>query len=325
MSTTYCHRQVVVSEKIYETTDICGYTLVDPAGAPLPSFTAGAHIDVCLGNGLIRSYSLCNDPQEVYRYQLSVRLDPASRGGSSAMHRIKLGETLHISEPRNFFPLVSGSHHSILIGGGIGITPLLAMAYDLHAHKASFELHYATRSARQTAFRDRLSDSPFSHRVYLHHDDEQSNRKPDLDAIFGCHDNECHVYICGPSGFMAAVMSHALEAGWSSALLHTESFGRGSYGEDGSFNGSSFEVVIRSTGKSVWVGPQQSVVSALAQEGIKIPISCEQGVCGTCITRIFDGIPDHKDLFLTPEEQAGGKVFTPCCSRAKSSKLVLDL
>lgn len=321
----HSYRLTVVAEKVYETPDICSFTLVDPEGGSLPPFTAGAHIDVHLDNGLTRPYSLCNDPREVHRYQLGVRLEPASRGGSSAMHRVEPGQTLRIGEPRNLFPLAEGAHHSILIAGGIGITPLLAMAQHLDARGASFELHYATRSANQTAFRARLLQAPFAHRIRFHHDDLRPDGKPDLLAMLDEGSRQSHVYVCGPPGFTHALMDHARAAGRPQELLHTESFGQRPPNAEANQEDRSFDVVIASTGQAIQVGARQSIVSALSAAGVSVPVSCEQGVCGTCVTRILEGIPDHRDMFLTPDEQAAGILFTPCCSRAQGKRLVLDL
>ena len=158
------HRQVRVLEKIQETPEICSFILVDPTGATLPPFAAGAHIDLHLGEGLTRPYSLCNDPREVQRYQLGVRLDPASRGGSKAMHSLATGSLLSVGEPRNHFRLVEGPHHSVLIAGGIGVTPLLSMAHHLERSGASFEMHYATRSIGHTAFRSAIRNGALADR-----------------------------------------------------------------------------------------------------------------------------------------------------------------
>lgn len=318
------NRQVRVVEKIQETPEICSLILEDPVGAALPPFTAGAHIDLHLGEGLTRQYSLCNDPKDVRRYQLGVRLDPVSRGGSKAVHGLVEGDMISISEPRNHFGLVEGAHHSVLIAGGIGVTPLLSMAHHLDANAQSFEMHYATRSAQHTAFHSAIGYGSFADRVWFYHDEEANTPRLDLALVLErCQKQRDHLYVCGPSGFIAWVLAHARSEGWPEAQLHTEYFA-GSVAGDATRD-QDFEVQIASTGQVISVSAKQSVVSALASEGISVPVSCEQGVCGTCVTRILNGTPDHRDMYLTPDEQASGTLFTPCCSRAKGLRLVLDL
>lgn len=320
MTTTLTVR---VSGKRPEATDICAFELVDPEGRPLPPFTAGAHIDVHLGDGLVRPYSLCNDPAERHRYLLAVLLDPASRGGSAAMHRLETGSTIRIGRPRNQFPLVEDGGHSVLFAGGIGITPILCMAERLARTGAPFTVHYCTRSAERTAFAARIRASVFAERVHIHHDDGPAGQKLDLRAaVAAAHPDEGHLYVCGPAGFIDAVLGTARAAGWPEQRLHREFFAppAASDGED-----RAFEVEIASSGAVIPVRPHQTIVSVLAAAGIEIPVSCEQGLCGTCRTGVIAGIPDHRDLFLTDDEKARFDQILPCCSRSKSARLVLDL
>ena len=321
MSTTP-KRSVRIARKTVEAQDICSFELVDPAGRPLPRFAAGAHIDVHLPGGLVRQYSLCNDPAETQRYLIAVLHEAASRGGSAGMHALAEGALLTIGEPRNHFPLADAATHHLLLAGGIGVTPMLAMAEQLVRSDASFELHYCARSRARAAFVERLERSAFASLATLHLDDDDASQRLDLVARLQASAPGTHLYVCGPSGFMDWLLATARAAGWADQRLHREYFSAAPV--DTSSDGA-FEVQIASTGAVIPVAADQNVVAALAACGIEIPVSCEQGVCGTCVTRIREGMPLHRDMFLTPAEQARGDQFTPCCSRATSARLVLDL
>ncbi|QBE61639.1 PDR/VanB family oxidoreductase [Pseudoduganella lutea] len=305
-----------------EAEGICSYELVATDGTPLPPFTAGAHIDVHLGGGIVRQYSLCNAPHETHRYLIGVLREPASRGGSRAMHeRIVEGAELEVSEPRNHFGLAEGPHHSVLFAGGIGITPLLAMAEHLHARNLPFTLHYSVRGGARAAFRRRLEAAPFASRVRLHIDDEGTGL--DVPAALAACPPGTHVYVCGPAGYIDHVLATARALGWSDDRLHREYFGAAPAVAEGGER--AFDVRIASSGRTYTIPAGRTVVQVLADHGVDVPVSCEQGVCGTCLTRVLDGVPEHHDLYQTEEEQAANDQFTPCCSRAKSALLVLDL
>ena len=315
--------RVRVARKTAEAEGIAGFELVAADGGALPPFAAGAHVDVHLPGGPVRPYSLCNAPGETQRYCLGVLREPASRGGSQAMHeRVNEGDVLEIGAPRNLFPLAEGGAHHLLLAGGIGITPLLAMAEALAAAGASFELHYCTRSAARTAFAARLAEPRFAGRVHLHHDDGPAAQKLDIAARLAAPRAGEHLYLCGPQGFLNAVLGAARGSGWPAAQGHFESFGAAPVVHD---SDGPFEVLVSSSQRVVTVAKGQSIVQALAAAGVEVMTSCEQGVCGTCLTRVLEGTPDHRDQYLTPEEQAVGDQMLPCCSRAKSARLVLDL
>ena len=314
--------RVKVARRACEADGVCSYELVSADGAPLPPFTAGAHIDVHVGGGIVRQYSLCNAPHETHRYLIGVLREPASRGGSSAMHeRIAEGAELDVSVPRNHFGLAGGTHHSVLFAGGIGITPLLAMAEHLHAHGLPFTLHYSARSAARAAFRGRLDEAPFAARVRLHIDEEGT--RLDVTAALSACPPGTHLYVCGPAGYIDHVLGTARALGWGDDRLHREYFGAAPAVEEAGER--AFDVRIASSGNTYSIPPGRTVVQVLAEHGVDVPVSCEQGVCGTCLTRVLDGIPEHRDLYQTEEEQAANDKFTPCCSRAKSALLVLDL
>lgn len=314
---------VRVARKQPEALDICTFELVAVDGAPLPAFSAGSHVDVHLPGGLIRPYSLCNDSTESHRYLIGVLRDPSSRGGSNAMHdMVAEGQLLQISAPANHFPLAHDASRHLLLAGGIGVTPILCMAERLANAGADFEMHYCTRALERTAFHQRIAASSFAPKVNFHFDDGAPEQKLDIAALLQVPASGVHLYVCGPRGFMEAVLNTARATGWPEDQLHYEFFAGTVTASD---SDASFEVQLASSGKIVRVPADKTVVQALADAGVEVQMSCEQGVCGTCLTRVIEGIPDHKDMYLTPEEQAANDQFTPCCSRSKSARLVLDL
>jgi vanillate O-demethylase ferredoxin subunit len=314
---------VCVARKAVEAEGICSFELVSADGAPLPAFSAGSHVDVQLPGGLTRQYSLCNDPTETHRYLIAVLRDPASRGGSRAMHdAVKEGDALTISTPKNHFALAHEAGSHLLLAGGIGITPLLCMAERLANVGAQFEMHYCTRSRPRTAFVERIAASAFAPRVQFHHDDGPAAQRLDIAALLADRPAGRHLYVCGPKGFMDALLGAARAQGWPEAQLHYEFFSADVAPVAGD---TAFEVQLASSGRIVVVPANRSIVQALAEAGVTVATSCEQGVCGTCLTRVIEGVPEHRDLYLTPEEQAAGDQFLPCCSRARSARLVLDL
>lgn len=295
--------------------------LIPVGGATLPAFDAGAHVDIHIAPGLVRQYSLCSDPADPAVYRLGVLKDPASRGGSTGVHDTLLeGTEVQISAPRNLFPLATAAKRSILLGGGIGITPMIAMAYALHARGEDFELHYCGRSRSRSAFLEQLQNVAFADRVFTHFDDEAPEQKLDMDAVLGQAESGVHIYTCGPTGFMEWVIGEALGRGYADDHIHREYFQ-----VEVDSSGASFEVVAARSGKSVQVAEGQSILEALADVGIKIEISCEQGICGTCLCDVLEGEPDHRDVYLTDDEKAANDQILVCCSRAKSAKLVLDI
>lgn len=314
---------VRVARKALEAADICTFELVAVNGGPLPAFSAGSHVDVQLPGGLTRQYSLCNDPQETHRYLIGVLRDPASRGGSQALHeQVSEGQVLQISAPKNHFGLAHDAKRSLLLAGGIGVTPILCMAERLANSGAAFEMHYCTRSAGRTAFCERIATSGFANKVQFHFDDGDAAQKLDLAALLAKPQSGVHLYVCGPKGFMDAVLNTARGQGWPESQLHYEFFGA-ELAKSGS--DASFEIKLVSSGRIIRVPKDQTVTQALSAAGVEVQTACEQGVCGTCLTRVLEGVPDHKDMYLTPQEQAANDQFTPCCSRAKTTRLVLDL
>jgi len=314
---------VIVTSRTDETPEICTFELATADGHPLPPFSAGSHIDVEGPTGIVRQYSLSNDEADHSHYVIGVLRDPASRGGSAALHSgVTEGSLLKISEPKNHFPLARDASYSLLLAGGIGVTPMLSMAERLIRIGASFELHYCTRSRERTAFMDRIQRSAYAVQVQHHFDDGPSEQKIDFMALLANPEPQRHLYVCGPKGFMDAALDSARKQGWADAQLHYEFF-TGVSAQD--VGGDEFDVQIASSGAIFHVAKDQPVTKVLANAGIEIEVSCEQGVCGTCLTRVLSGVPDHKDMFLSPSEQGANNQFMPCCSRSKTPLLVLDL
>jgi vanillate O-demethylase ferredoxin subunit len=315
---------VRVVRKRTEADGICSFELASADGTALPAFAAGSHVDVQLPAGTVRQYSLCNDPSESHRYLIAVLREAASRGGSAAMHDlVHEGSMLAISPPKNHFALAHDASAHLLMAGGIGVTPILCMAERLATMGAAFEMHYAARTLSRMAFVERIARSRFAARVRLHLDDGDAAHKLDITGVLAAQPAGTHVYVCGPRGFMDAVIGAARTAGWPDSRVHFEYFAAGDTAPRS--GDGAFEVLLASSGRVVAVQPDQSVIAALASAGVVVPTSCEQGVCGTCLTRVIDGTPDHRDSYLTPEEQAACDQFLPCCSRSRSPRLVLDL
>jgi vanillate O-demethylase ferredoxin subunit len=310
----------VVSRKS-EAVDIDSFELVSVDGKELPPFSAGSHIDVHTKAGLTRQYSLCNAPDERHQYRIGVLKDPSSRGGSQSMHELDVGDTLFISSPRNLFPLAHESRYTMLFAGGIGITPILCMAQRLAKTSAAFELHYCARASDRAAFVDELRQSSFSDRVFFHFDDGEQEQKLNADKVLAVPPPGTDLYVCGPTGFMDFILGTAEGKGWPPGSLHKEYFSAPQVIGDT----DAFEVMLASTGETYVIAADKSVVEVLAENGVEIPVSCEQGICGTCVTKVLEGTPDHRDMFMTQEEHLRNDQFTPCCSRAKSARLVLDI
>lgn len=303
--------------------DIIGLELMATEGSLLPPYQAGAHIDVELPNGLVRQYSLCGEDREAHRYEIGILLAPNSRGGSaSAHHDLEEGSVLRIGRPRNLFPLASQAQRSLLFAGGIGITPILSMARGLAQDDADFELHYCSRTPSRTAFIECLRTSSFADQVQFHFDDGDLDQRFDAATSIGAPQPDTHLYVCGPEGFMNHVISTARSLGWEDAQIHFEYFS--ATPSLPSADDGSFEVYLVGREQSILVPPDVSVAQALIANGVEVPVSCEQGICGTCLMRVLEGEPDHRDMYLNDAEHAANDRFLPCCSRAKSNSLLID-
>lgn len=315
--------QVRVRSVSFEAEGILSFELVPmPPLRELPAFTAGAHIDLLLPNGLTRSYSLLNAPQERHRYVIGVNKDGASRGGSRFMHEtLRAGETLSIHPPRNNFPLDEGAARSVFIAGGIGITPMLSMIARARALGMPWQLHYAARTRRHAAFIDLLKD--WEHEpeaaVNLVFDQEPGAAMLDIAAIVRDLPEDAHVYCCGPLPMLDAF--ERASARLAPARVHREYFAA----KEAAATGGGFTVELARSGKCIQVRPGQTILDSLIDAGVEPPYSCREGVCGTCEVRVLEGLPDHRDLVLSADEQAANNRMMVCCSGAKSARLLLDL
>jgi vanillate O-demethylase ferredoxin subunit len=302
--------------------------LASPDGADLPNWEAGAHIDIKasdrLGKDAVRQYSLCSRHGEK-NWRVAILGVTKGTGASLNLHeKIKNGQTLEVRGPRNLFGLEKDTAPIVLVAGGIGITPILAMAETLSAQNRDFRLHYHARSRESAAFVDELKSSQYAASVIFSFDDENA---VSLDAIFTSADANASLYTCGPAGFMNAVIKAAKEVGVQDANIRKELFG-GAFEPvaEGSVRMDRvFTIKIQSTGALVEVPVGQTAVQALSAAGVDVLVSCEQGHCGSCLTPVLEGTPDHRDQFMLPEEHEKNDAFTPCCSRSLTPCLVLDL
>jgi vanillate O-demethylase ferredoxin subunit len=311
-----------LARKVVEADGICSFELVDPAGKQLPPFSAGSHIDVQLAPGLVRQYSLCNDPAETGRYLIGVQLAPDSRGGSRALHALECGARLAVSAPKNHFPLEHAATRSLLFAGGIGITPILCMAERLANSGAQFELHYSARRQSRAAFFNRIAASGYGERVSFYFGDDGGGPVLDLGAILAGPAAGTHLYVCGPQGYMDAVIAAARDAGWDEGQIHREYFSGMVEHREADL---PFDVKLASSGKVIHVAKHQTVLAALTACGVDVQASCAEGVCGSCLTRVLEGQPEHRDVFLTAADRARNDRFLPCCSRSNGPMLILDL
>jgi ferredoxin-NADP reductase len=312
--------EVRVRSITHEAANIFSYELFHPNGEPLPSFTAGAHIDYYLPDKRVRQYSLCNSPEETHRYKIAVLRDERGRGGSGFIHdNTRVGDAVRISRPRNNFPLNESAKHHLFIAGGIGITPIMAMIERVKALRADFTLHYCTRTAEQTAFLQAIQALPHNYDVHLHHDQGVPERGLNIVDLLKQPRPETHVYCCGPTGLIGAVNDAA--GAWPEGTISVERFSPASAAEDTA--AAAFSVKIASTGAVFPVPPGKTVLQVLREHGVKVDSFCEAGVCGTCRTRFIAGEPEHKDDLLLPEERQ--EFVLVCVSRCKTPLLVLDL
>lgn len=291
--------------------------LRSPDEGPLAPFSAGSHIDLHLPTGLVRSYSLINSQDERHRYLVAVARDAASRGGSVFIHEnLRVGDSISVGVPRNLFKLDERSPSAILIGGGIGITPLISMVMRLSELDRTWKLHYAIRTRKEAGFlRDLLS---YGDRVHVHCDDEQGGFL-DIRSIVQSAPLNAHFYCCGPRPMMTAFGE--LTRNLSADRIHVEHFTP----IDSAAITGGFLLQLARSGRTIAVPAGSTILEALANAGIEVPNSCQRGVCGTCETRVLGGTPDHRDSILTPGERAAANTMMICCSGSLTEHLVLDI
>lgn len=315
--------QVRVRSVTWEADGILGFDLrPEPPLRTLPTFGPGAHLDVHLPNGLIRSYSLLNPCSETHRYVIGVNRDGQSRGGSRYLHEtLRAGDVLTISPPRNNFPLDEAAPMTVLVAGGIGITPILGMIHRLRELGRPWQLHYAARTRRQAAFVEVLEamrGEPGAE-VRITFDREAGAERLDLAAIVASMPAGAHIYCCGPVPMLEAF--ELATASLEPARVHREYFAA----KEAAATAGGFTVELSRSGRSIAIEPGRTILECLLGEGVDAMYSCQEGVCGTCEVRVLDGVPDHRDLVLSADERAANDRMMICCSGAKTKRIVLDL
>lgn len=316
--------QVRLHAIVWEADGIATFEFRAPSGEPLPPFRAGAHIDVHIHPGCVRQYSLCNDPAERNRFLVAILREQNGRGGSRAIHEERhVGDLMTIRGPRNHFPLAQSAAGHLLVAGGIGITPMMAMVAELEGSGQSFQLHYCTRSPEKTAFVDRLAPLIAAGKVVLHHDGGDPSRGLDLGALLQKPPEGTHLYYCGPTGFMEA--TRAASAHWPTGTVHFEYFRPPSDAVTGAAArvDAPFKVKLVRSGLELDVPADKRIIDVLREHDVFFETSCEDGLCGTCLTRYVEGEPEHRDYVL---DEGDRKEFVLiCCARSKSPVLALDL
>lgn len=316
--------KLIVREVRQESPLIRSFRLESADGGALPAYSPGSHIKVQIpGLHDPRNYSLVNIGGESFgapgHYRLGVRLEDNSQGGSRYMHALKEGDVITAQGPANEFPLADHPGNTVLIAGGIGITPIASMAASLASKGSRYALHYSGRSRSQLAFVDELQ-ALAGDRLVVHADDEPASAF-DLDVLLDAAPAGEHVYVCGPKGLIDAVIAGAKARGWDSKRVHFELFSAATpQAGDG-----AFEVELRHSGKVFAVPADKTILDVLEEAGCDPMYDCKRGECGVCQATVLEGTPDHRDYYLSDAEKAKGNVIQICVSRAKSARLVLDL
>ncbi|MEJ2375146.1 MAG: PDR/VanB family oxidoreductase [Pseudolabrys sp.] len=292
--------------------------LRDSDGKLLPQFSGGAHITVRVPNGLLRKYSLCNDPNERDRYQVAVKREANGHGGSSTLiDTIKAGDQLMVAPPVNDFELPRRAQDFLFIAGGIGITPIMAMIRQVKAEGKRFRLFYCSRSPETTAFADELSKPEYEGLVTIHYDQGDPSCALDLKPILTERKNREHLYCCGPRPLMEAVR-HMTDH-WSPTAVHFEAFSQAEMHKAGD---KPFRVRLARSGKVVEVPVTKTILEVLRENGLEVPSSCETGTCGTCRTKLLAGEADHRDLVLADHERKDHIMI--CVSRSRGDEITID-
>ncbi|XKE43665.1 oxidoreductase [Cobetia sp. UIB-001] len=298
--------------------DICSFTF-EALGSGFTGLEAGSHVDVILGPELIRNYSVWEWADGGDYLSVAVKREDTGRGGSLAMHELEVGVEVKVGGPRNNFPIVSKSQPIVLVGGGIGITPIYAMACALQQTGRDFEVYYLVRSHDMAAFDSMFQQLELGDRYHLHCDDTDGFM--DFSNLIDMHPRETHYYVCGPEALLEIIRKTSADHDRGTVFFERFS----PIAEERSNPNSSFEVVINSSKESIPVMEDQSILSALRDRGYTVDFSCSNGLCGSCITDVLEGEIDHRDSILDDEERECGDCMCICVSRAKSSRLVLDL
>ncbi|MDX3797488.1 PDR/VanB family oxidoreductase [Streptomyces sp. AK04-3B] len=305
--------ELIVERRESAADGVLALTLRHPLGEPLAAWEPGAHVDVVLGPGLERQYSLCGDPADRSAWRIAVLREPAGRGGSAHVHEeVRQGDKIRVRGPRNHFALRPAARYRF-IAGGIGITPVLPMLAAAEAAGAEWRLLYGGRTRESMAFTEELAR--YGERVTVAPQDETGLL--DLASVLDELPEDALVYCCGPGPLLDAV-----EERCPAGALHVERF---QAKERPAGTEAEFEVELRQSGRTVTVAPDVSVLDAVRAAGVEVLFSCTEGTCGTCETDVLEGVPEHRDSVLTAEEREAGETMMICVSRCRGRKLVLDL
>ncbi len=291
-----------------------------------PAVTAGAHIDVHLPNGLVRSYSLTNTPGESHRYQIAVNREALGGGGSRYMHDVlRVGQALELSEPRNNFPLRECGSPSVFFAGGIGVTPIWSMVKRLSEIGAPWRVYYSARARENAAFVDELQQLAVDtgNTVHVNFDGGIREKMLDLNAIVASSAKDSEFYCCGPIPMLRAYEEAC--TGIAGKQVHLEYFAAPSQPAVDEGADTAFRIVLSKSDKVLDVDANSTILDALLAAEIDVPYSCMGGVCGACETNVLAGIPDHRDFVFSEAQRSAGDRIIICCSRAKSQELVLEL
>lgn len=310
-------KEVVVSDIVHETPTIVTIYLTMPDGTPIGHYTPGAHIDVVGPTSLTRQYSLCGRPDGDDAYMVAIKREDNSRGGSEALHSLKVGDRLKISEPRNLISIDDSATHHVLIAGGIGITPMHSIARYLDVREGNYDLHYFASSEEDAAFLPILQEK-CPEKLHAHLGITRGEQTEILEGVRRDAPEGSHIYLCGPQGFMDKV-TEIMSERFDAAEIHFENFHASEIDDS---DNTAF--VVELDGEEYEVPADRSVVDVLNENGADIDTSCEEGICGTCIMSVLEGTPEHRDNVLTQAEKDANETMAVCVSRSKDPKLVLD-
>ena len=313
-----------IEKIVQETSNVKAFVLKSTDGSPLPTFTAGAHIDVMVtledGSTDKRSYSLASDPEDTSAYTLGILREVEGKGGSAFMHdKLGEGDVVEASNPKNHFPLDDEAEENLLIAGGIGVTPILAMARTLSAKGANFNMHYAARAPEEMAFKADV-EAVCGENGHLYFDGGDPANGINLKELLSNRPGGRHLFVCGPGGLIDAVRTTASDLGWPENTIHYEVFKPEELdGED-----VELQVTLSESGGTYTIPADKTILDVLLDEGVDIDYDCKMGICGLCAVKVVDGDPDHRDYVLTEDEKDDEKLFCPCISRTKSGNITLE-
>jgi ferredoxin-NADP reductase len=312
--------RLVLSKVEHMTRDVSKYEFSMPDGSDLPAAAAGAHIDVVVAPEFFRQYSLSGDPADPKTYQIAVLREDEGRGGSKLMHRIfEQGRMVFVSKPLNHFPLEEQASKTFLMGGGIGITPMIAMAHRLHSIKADFVMHYSCSKQANAGFLNDLVNVPWKDHVHLHFSDKGS--RADLGEILQYQDG-AHVYTCGPEIYMQGVLEAAEAGGFPEDNSHKEYF---TVPELPEYENHDFTLKLAASGREFQVPADKSATDVLIENGVHIDVKCSDGICGVCKCGLVAGDVEHRDFVLSNKQRTSQVILCQSRALAKDGVVEVDL